>query len=78
MKPKEKKTRLVIVGGHATPALALVGEVQKQHQDWQIYYLGIKHPFEGKKALSLEYKLVSQEKEVTFIPLTAGRFQRRF
>ncbi len=47
--------KIVIVGTHATPALALI-EALKKREEWQIYYLGRRYTFEGKKFLPLKVK----------------------
>lgn len=75
---KKMQKRLVITGGHLTPALALINEIKKDDSDWQIYYFGRKYALEGSKEESFEYKTVSQLEGVKFIPLVAGKLQRRW
>lgn len=65
--------KIVIIGGHLTPALAVLREL-KGHD---ILYIGRKHALEGDKALSLEYRTVSAM-NIKFMSLTTGRFQRKF
>ncbi len=73
-----QKQRLVITGGHLTPALALIEEIQRSDPNWQIFYFGRKYALEGVKETSFEFRTVSQLKGVRFIPLVAGKIQRRW
>ena len=68
--------KIVITGGHLTPALAVINELKKQN-DWDIYYFGRKYSLEGEKVLSVESTLIPQLK-IKFIPIIAGRLQRQF
>lgn len=68
--------KIIITGGHLTPALATIEELKKR-QDWNIYYIGRKYFFEGKKVLSEESKIIPKI-GINFIPLTTGRLQRKF
>lgn len=72
-----QRVKIVVTGGHSTPAVALIEEIQKKHPQWEIYYFGVKYPFEGKKILSYDYRVVSRLKGIRFIPLVTGRLQRR-
>jgi len=78
MSKKAGIVKIAITGGHATPGLALIGEIKRQHPQAKIFYFGVKYPFEGKKAISLEYKVVKKIEGVRFISLKTGRLQRRF
>lgn len=69
--------KIAISGGHST-GLALIEAIEKKYPDWEVYYFGRKYSLEGEKALSFDYKIVSQIKKVKFISLTTGRLQRRF
>lgn len=66
--------RLVITGGHLTPALSVIEELPKE---WEVLYVGRKYPIEGDKAISLEYETITK-KNIKFAPLKTGRFQRSF
>ena len=70
------KKRIFIIGGHLTPALALIDELEKLG-DWDIFFVGRKYSIEGDKTLSIEYRLI-KERNLLFLPLTTGRLQRRF
>lgn len=65
--------RVVLVGGHLSPALAVLEELKND----EVLFLGRKYSFEGDKALSLEYQLVTGL-GVNFTPITTGRLQRSF
>jgi len=68
--------RIVITGTHLTPALAIISELKKRG-DWQIYYLGRKYTLEGNKTPSLESQALPPM-GIKFIPIPAGRLQRKF
>lgn len=65
--------KIVVIGGHLTPALSLIDELK----DHDILYIGRKRALEGDKALSLEYSTVL-ERNIKFRNLITGRFQRKF
>jgi len=69
--------KIVITGGHASPAVALIEEMQGEHPNWKIFYISIKYAFEGKSNLSFDYKVVSKVRNIHFVPIIAGRIQRR-
>ena len=68
--------KIVICGGHLTPALALIEEFQSK-KDIQLSFLGRKFSTEGSKNLSAEYQSITKL-PVKFYSLTAGRLQRKF
>jgi UDP-N-acetylglucosamine--N-acetylmuramyl-(pentapeptide) pyrophosphoryl-undecaprenol N-acetylglucosamine transferase len=68
--------KIVITGGHLTPALAVIDELQKRG-GWEIYFFGRKYAAEGEKTPSLE-SLIIPEKGIRFIPLNPGRLQQKF
>lgn len=70
------KLKVVICGGHLTPALGLIEYLEKR-KDYQIYYIGRKYALEGDKALSLEY-LTIRKMGLPFYVLHFGRLQRSF
>ena len=69
--------KIVICGGHLTPAKALIEEIKKSKNGTKIYFFGRKYSTEGSKNYSAEYKLTEDE-NITFTPITSGRFQRKF
>ncbi len=68
--------RIVITGGHLTPSLLVIKELEKRG-NWQIFYLGRKYTTEGDKTPSLESQMISKA-GATFLPLFAGRLQQKF
>ncbi|HRN96360.1 MAG TPA: glycosyltransferase, partial [Candidatus Levybacteria bacterium] len=67
--------KILITGGHFSPAYSVIQELHKQGHEVTI--VGRVHPFEGDtSAFSYEYR-VSKELNVPFITLSTGRFQRR-
>lgn len=69
-------TKIVICGGHLTPALALIEELEKE-SDVEIIFFGREFSTEGSKNPSAEYKII-QAKKIEFVKITAGRLQRKF
>jgi UDP-N-acetylglucosamine--N-acetylmuramyl-(pentapeptide) pyrophosphoryl-undecaprenol N-acetylglucosamine transferase len=66
--------KIIIIGGHLAPALAVIQSLPKETQ---ILYIGRKYALEGDKALSLEYQKITSM-GIPFINLTTGRLQRKF
>jgi UDP-N-acetylglucosamine--N-acetylmuramyl-(pentapeptide) pyrophosphoryl-undecaprenol N-acetylglucosamine transferase len=74
----KKENRIFLTGGHAgSTAYALIEEIKKAHPIWKLYWVGVRHAIEGKKASTLEHKVLPQI-GVIFLPMYAGRLQRRF
>lgn len=71
-----KKT-IVVTGTHLTPALAVIDQLRKTPEKWQIYYFGRRYTMEGKRVLSPEFRLLPAQK-ITLVNIPAGRLQRRF
>lgn len=67
-------TKILITGGHVTPALALMEELRGM-AGMDIVFVGRTHATEGSPAPSAEYELVSAM-GVRFLPITTGRLQR--
>lgn len=65
--------RIVVIGGHLTPALSVIEELK----DHDILYIGRKNALEGDKALSLEYRTML-DRNIKFKGLITGRLQRKF
>lgn len=68
--------KVVICGGHLTPALALIEELEKE-KNVEIVFFGRKYSAEGAKIVSEEYKII-KAKNIKFVPISAGRLQRKF
>ena len=55
-KARRKNMKIVIIGGHLSPALAVIEKLKTE----RIFYFGRKHTFEGDKAISLEYQEIAK------------------
>ncbi|HSW88895.1 MAG TPA: UDP-N-acetylglucosamine--N-acetylmuramyl-(pentapeptide) pyrophosphoryl-undecaprenol N-acetylglucosamine transferase [Candidatus Saccharimonadales bacterium] len=66
--------KIVIIGGHFTPALAVIEALAKKDD---IIYFGRKYTFENDKTESLEYQTIIK-RGIPFVPITTGRIQRKF
>lgn len=66
--------KVILIGGHLSPALSVLGALGK---NTQILFIGRKHALEGDNALSLEYKTMLSL-NIPFVSLSTGRLQRRF
>lgn len=67
--------KLLITGGHLSPALALIEEIKKTKREADIIFVGRKYPLDKEKTISLEFKEISNKK-IVFISLEAGRLTR--
>jgi len=70
------KKKIVITGGHLTPALAVIEELEKK-KNFQIYFFGRQYASVAEKTKSMEAELL-EEKNLTFIPIVAGKVQRHW
>lgn len=68
---------IVITGGHLTPALAIIEEIQKDKQKWQIYYFGRKYALHHNQQTSFEYNIIKSKKNIKFIRLITGKLHRK-
>jgi len=69
--------KVLITGGHLTPALAVIEEIKKSKPETEIIFVGRKYSLDSEKTISLEYKEINK-KRIPFIPLQAGRLTRIF
>ena len=67
--------KIVICGGHLTPALALIEELEK-NRGLEMLFFGRKFATEGSSSLSAEYRQVTGQ-NIRFFSITAGRLTRR-
>lgn len=67
--------KILITGGHVTPALAVIEELRKRG-GWEISWVGRKYAMEGKSVHSLEYQMIPRL-GIEFFNLETGRLQRR-
>lgn len=75
MKTKPSHIKILMTGGHITPALATIEEIQGRFPSWTVVFAGRKTALEGQDTHSEEYRLVSGM-GIKFIPVTAGRLKR--
>lgn len=71
---KNKPIRIVITGGHHTPALAVI-EALKQRGSFRFYWLGHRRAFADRDTESLEYRVVTKL-GIPFFNLRAGKLYR--
>lgn len=67
---------ILFTGGHVTPAIATLEEIQSRYRDWQILFVGRKYALEGSTVISEEYRLIT-EMGIRFLPIVAGRWKFR-
>ncbi len=67
-----KQPIICITGGHLTPALAVIEEIQRQSLSWKMFFIGRTHAFEDGRSPAYEERLV-QALGVPFYALTTGR-----
>lgn len=68
--------KVVIVGGHLTPALA-VADGLAQKKNYRVIFFGRKKATDGSNNLSAEYREVTK-REIPFVAIIAGRLTRKF
>ncbi len=74
---EEKCKRILITGGHATPAFAVVDELLKD-KSIEIIWLGEKYNQRGTKNPSAEYVTVTNKYKLEFVDLKAGKLIRKW
>ena len=67
--------KILITGGHITPALAIIDELQSSKKEAKIVFVGRKHAIDKEKVISFEYQETVKRK-VPFINIDAGRLSR--
>lgn len=71
------KPTVFIVGGHATPAIAVIEEIKRRKLPVNIIFIGRKYALEGNTSPSFEHQEVVKL-GIPFWPLTTGRVSRVF
>ncbi|MBU2592558.1 MAG: glycosyltransferase [Patescibacteria group bacterium] len=69
--------KIIITGGHATPALAVIEKIKSERSAPKIFYFGRKYVFDGSKKISFEYQQLTGQDQVSFITINAGRLPRQ-
>lgn len=64
--------KIFIIGGHLTPAIAIIDEIIERKIKMEIIFVGRKYAFSGDKYFSEEYKLI-KNRGLFFLPLVTGR-----
>lgn len=72
----DKNTKIALIGGHMTPALAVLDEL-KERGFFNIIWIGQKYSQTGDLNYSSEYRLVSK-KGIKFIDLQSGKLWRKW
>lgn len=69
--------KLLITGGHLTPALAIIDYIRgtDTYKSTDLIFVGRKHAIESEQTISLEYKEITA-RGIPFINLSAGRLSR--
>lgn len=69
------KRAIFVTGGHVTPAIAVIEEIQKRKLPWQIFFIGRKKAMEGSQNASVEYQEMTS-RGIPFLSLVTGRVSR--
>lgn len=65
--------KILITGGHLSPALSVISQLKGE----EILYVGRKYALEGDTAYSFEYQIINGL-GIPFFSITTGRLQRKF
>ncbi len=68
--------KILITGGHLTPALALIEELETE-KDIELFFIGRKYATENSKNVAAEFTIINK-KNIHFYTLITGRLQRKF
>ncbi len=71
------KRKIIITGGHSTPAFAVLNELQR-HSDLKVVWVGEKFNQLGNKNPSAEYTTVKEKYKIRFINLKSGKLVRKW
>jgi len=64
--------KIIITGGHLSPALSVIDEITVSHKETEIIFVGRKYVSGKDKSPTLEYKEITK-REIKFYHLNAGR-----
>ncbi|MFH1896178.1 MAG: UDP-N-acetylglucosamine--N-acetylmuramyl-(pentapeptide) pyrophosphoryl-undecaprenol N-acetylglucosamine transferase [bacterium] len=76
-KQKPRTLKLVVTGGHLTPALATINAILRLKPEAKVFFFGRKNSREGDTASSAEFDVISNL-GIPFIQIITGRLQRKF
>lgn len=68
--------KVVVCGGHLTPALALVDEL-RNNRNYEVVFFGRKKATDGSSNLSAEFREITK-REITFVNIITGRLTRKW
>lgn len=71
----QRKKRIIITGGHVTPALAFLEVIDRK--SWDIYWIGEEKAVFGTEVKTLEYQIIP-ELGIPFYKITSAKLERRF
>ena len=54
--------KYIFIGGHLTPAIAVMDELLQREPDAKISFFGRLHTREGDRSLSAEYEIITRRK----------------
>lgn len=77
MSKNTRSIKLLITGGHVTPAIAVIREIKAQKLEWEVILIGRLYTMEGDNFPSEEYRLI-KDLGIRFLPLITGRLSRAF
>ncbi len=72
---KHKTYKVLITGGHLTPAIAVIEHLRKQHNQWEVVFIGRKSATERSSAPSKE-SLEIPKWGIPFYSIQAGKIPR--
>lgn len=75
MKSNQTVVRIVITGGHLTPAVATISALRRAAPEASIYFIGRKNVFDNDTVGSHEKETI-EKLGIPFLPLTTGRLMR--
>lgn len=70
-----KKVKILMTGGHVTPAIAVIEQIRRTFPDWEIVLVGRSVSLEEERVSSEEMRLARLYK-IRFIPIRTGRITR--
>lgn len=71
------KKLVIVSGGHVTPAISLINEIEKD-KGWKIYYFGTRFSPANRKVNTFEFETLSKKGSICFVHIFAGKLDRVF